>query len=64
MMYGKQYNFDTIEKAKEFIVTVNINDISPEFNKYEAEIEYSNGDKVKIEYHSQSDILGFLSSFI
>jgi hypothetical protein len=64
MMYGKQYIFDSIEKAKEFIVNANINDISPEFNKYEAEIQYSNGDIIKVEYHNQSDILGFLSSFI
>ena len=64
MMYGKQYIFDSIEKAKEFIVNVKINDISPEFNKYEAEIQYSNGDIIRIEYHNQSDMLGFLSSFI
>ena len=64
MMYGKQYIFDSIEKAKEFIVNVKINDISPEFNKYEAEIQYSNGDIIRIEYHNQSDMLGFLSGFI
>ncbi|MDR2784157.1 MAG: hypothetical protein LBB48_10040 [Treponema sp.] len=64
MMYGKQYIFDSIEKAKEFIVNININDISPEFNKYEAEIQYSNGDIVKVEYRNQNDMLGFLSSFI
>lgn len=64
MMYGKQYIFDSIEKAKEFIVNINVNDISPEFNKYEAEIQYSNGDIIKVEYHNQSDMLGFLSSFI
>jgi hypothetical protein len=64
MMYGKQYIFDSVEKAKEFIVNVNINDISPEFNKYEAEIQYSNGDIIKVEYHNQSDMLAFLSSFI
>jgi hypothetical protein len=64
MMYGKQYIFDSIEKAKEFIVNVNINDISPEFNKYEAEIQYSNGDIIRVEYRNQNDMLGFLSSFI
>jgi hypothetical protein len=64
MMYGKQYVFDTIEKAKECIVNVNTRDISPEFSKYEAEIEYSNGDIIKVAYHCQNDILTFLSSFI
>jgi hypothetical protein len=64
MMYGKQYIFDSVEKAKEFIVNVNIRDISPEFNKYEAEIRYSNGDIIRVEYHNQNDMLGFLSSFI
>jgi hypothetical protein len=64
MMYGKQYTFDTVEKAKEFIVNANASDISPEFNRYEAEIQYSNGDIIKVEYHNQSDMLGFLSSFI
>jgi hypothetical protein len=64
MMYGKQYIFDSIERAKEFILNVNINDMSPEFNKYEAEIQYSNGDIIKVEYHNQNDMLGFLSSFI
>lgn len=64
MMYGKQYIFDSIEKAKEFIVNVNINDMSPEFNKYEAEIQYSNGDIIRVEYHNQSDMLVSLSSFI
>jgi hypothetical protein len=64
MMYGKQYIFDSIEMAKEFIVNVNVNNISPEFNKYEAEIQYSNGDIIRIEYRNQNDILGFLSSFI
>jgi hypothetical protein len=63
MMYGKQYIFDSVEKAKEFIVNVNINDISPEFNKYEAEIQYSNGDIIRVEYRNQNDMLGFLSSF-
>ena len=64
MMYGKQYIFDSIEKAKKFIVNINVDDISPEFNKYEAEIQYSNGDIIKVEYHNQSDMLGFLSNFI
>ncbi|MCL1813450.1 MAG: hypothetical protein FWG29_08015 [Treponema sp.] len=64
MMYGKQYIFDSIEKAKEFIIKINVNDILPEFNKYEAEIQYSNGDIIKVEYHDQSDMLGFLSNFI
>jgi len=64
MMYGKLYSFDTVEKAKDFIVNINTNDISPEFNRYEAEIEYSNGDIIKIEYHTQNDMLTFLSSFI
>jgi hypothetical protein len=64
MMYGKEYVFDTIEKAKEFIVSVNLENISPEFCQYEAEIEYSNGDIIKISYHNQTDILNFLSSFI
>jgi hypothetical protein len=64
MMYGKHYSFDTIEKAKEFIVNTSTNDISPEFNKYEAEIQYSNGDIIKVEYHNKNDLLGFLTSFI
>ena len=64
MMYGKQFSFDTIEKAKEFIVNIDINDVSPEFNRYEAEIQYSNGDIIKVEYHNQNDLLRFLSSFI
>jgi hypothetical protein len=64
MMYGKQYVFDSIEEAKGFIVNVNVDDISPEFNKYEAEIQYSNGDIIRVEYRNQSDMLGFLSSFI
>lgn len=64
MMYGKQYSFNTIEKAKEFIVNFNVNNKSPEFIKYEAELQYSNGDIIKVEYHNQGDLLGFLSSFI
>jgi hypothetical protein len=63
-MYGKQYVFDSIEEAKGFIVNVNVDDISPEFNKYEAEIQYSNGDIIRVEYRNQSDMLVFLSSFI
>jgi hypothetical protein len=64
MMYGKRYVFDSIEGAKEFIVNADVNDISPEFSKYEAELRYSNGDIIRIEYRSQNDMLGFLSSFI
>jgi hypothetical protein len=64
LMYGKQYIFDTIEKAKEFIVNVDLDNISTKFCQYEAEIEYSNGDIIKISYHNQTDILSFLSSFI
>ncbi|GHV78168.1 hypothetical protein AGMMS49942_29890 [Spirochaetia bacterium] len=64
MMFGKQYIFDTIEKAKEFIVSVDIDGISPRFSQYEAEIEYSNGDIIKVAYHNQNDMLSFLSSFI
>jgi hypothetical protein len=64
IMYGKQFSFDTVEKAREFIVKTEVNDISPEFNKYEAEIEYSNGDLLKVAYRNQNDMLTFLSSFI
>lgn len=64
IMYGKQFNFDTVEKAREFIVNTNINSITPEFNKYETEIQYTNGDIIKVEYHNQNDMLLFLSSFI
>ena len=64
MMFGKQYIFNTIEKAKEFIINSNLDDISPEFCKYEAEIEYSNGDIIRISYQNKNDILSFLSSFI
>jgi hypothetical protein len=64
VMFGKHYIFDTVEKAKEFILNVNLENISPEFCQYEAEIEYSNGDTIRISYHNQIDILNFLSSFI
>jgi hypothetical protein len=64
MMFGKQYVFSTIEKAKEFIVNVDMKDISTEFLQYEAEIEYSNGDKIRVSYHNQTEMLSFLSSFI
>ena len=64
MMYGKQYSFETIEKAKEFILNANTNNIIPEFDRYEAEIQYSNGDIIKVEYHNQNDLLGFLSNYI
>jgi len=64
VMYGKQYSFNSVEKAKEFIISVNLNDVSPEFDRYEAEIHYSNGDVIKVEYHNQIDLLRFLSSFI
>ena len=64
MMFGKQYIFDTIEKAKEFIVNVDMKNISTEFRQYEAEIEYSNGDIIKVSYHDQNEMLSFLSSFI
>jgi len=64
MMFGKQYIFDNVEKAKEFILNVDFKNISPEFCQYEAEIEYSNGDIIKISYHNQIDILNFLSSFV
>jgi hypothetical protein len=43
--------FESVEKAKEFIVNVNPNDISPEFSTYEAEVQYSNGDVIRVEYH-------------
>jgi hypothetical protein len=62
VMFGKEYIFDTIEEAKEFIVNTNTNEILPSFREYEAEIEYSNGDMIKITYHNQSDMLSFLSS--
>jgi hypothetical protein len=64
MMFGKQYIFETIEKAKEFIVNINTDEIILSFQKYEAEIEYSNGDIIKVIYHNQNDMLIFLSSFI
>jgi hypothetical protein len=64
VMFGKHYVFDNIENAKDFILSVNLDNISPEFCQYEAEIEYSNGDTIKISYHNQTDILNFLSSFV
>jgi hypothetical protein len=64
VMYGKQYNFKTIQKAKAFIVNIDTNNISPKFDRYEAEIQYSNGDIVKAEYRDQNDMLIFLSNFI
>jgi hypothetical protein len=63
-MFGKQYMFDTIEKAKEFIINTNVKKISPEFCQYIAEIEYSNGDMIKVSYHNQDDMLCFLSTFV
>jgi hypothetical protein len=64
MMYGKQYEFNSIEEAKEFIVNINIDGITPGFCRYEAEIEYSNDDKIKVEYHNQRDLLSFLTNYI
>jgi hypothetical protein len=64
IMFGKEYVFNTIEKAREFIVNVKIDEISPHFCEYEAEIEYSNSDMIKIRYHNQNDMLNFLSSYI
>ena len=64
LMFGRQYVFDTAEGAKEFILDADLEGVSPEFCQYEAEIEYSNGDMIKVSYHNQSDILNFLSNFV
>jgi len=63
-MFGKQYIFGTIEKAKEFIINTDVKNISPEFCQYIAEIEYSNGDTIKVSYHDQDEMLCFLSTFV
>jgi hypothetical protein len=64
VMYGKQYAFTSIEKVREFILTMNVDDIVPKFRQYEVEIEYSNGDLIKGTYHNQTDMLSFLSNFV
>jgi hypothetical protein len=63
-MFGKQFTFDTIEKAKSFILETNVNEIEPEFRDYEAEVEYNNGDIIKATYHNQNDMLQFLSMYV
>jgi len=64
VMFGKEYIFNTIEEAKEFIVDAKIDKTSASFREYEIEIEYSNNDTIKCKYRNQNDMLSFLSSFI
>jgi len=63
-MYGKQFDFKSIDKAKEFIVSHNPNKVMPEFDSYVAEVEYSNGDLIKINYKKKEDMLAFLTHFV
>jgi hypothetical protein len=62
--YGKQFDFKSLKKAKEFIVSFSPESIKPEFEKYETEVEYSNGDIIKASYQNKQDILEFLTQFI
>jgi hypothetical protein len=63
-MYGKKFNFTTITSAKDFIISFNPKNVTPEFEKYEAEIVYSNDDIIKMNYHNKEDLLEFLTHFI
>lgn len=63
-MFGKMFSFNDIKNAKEFISRLDEKSIFPEFQRFEAEIEYSNSDIIKISYKEKSDLLSFLSNYI
>lgn len=63
-MYGKMFSFQNVSTAKDFIVHFETISIIPEFHKFEAEIEYSNSDIIKVSYQNKEHLLTFLSNFI
>jgi hypothetical protein len=63
-LFGKQYMFKSIKEAKKFVINIELDKIKPEFDRYEAEIDYSNGDVIKLAFHEQEELLSFLSGVI
>ncbi|MGI5076150.1 DNA methylase [Treponema vincentii] len=63
-IYGKLYEFNNLEKAKQFLLEEkNIND-KTSFLRYESEIIYCNGDSIKVSFQNSIEFLGFLSQFV
>jgi hypothetical protein len=63
-IYGKQFTFSSIKSAKEFVINIKLENIKPIFDRYEAELEYNNGDLIKLSFHEQNELLLFLSGLV
>jgi hypothetical protein len=63
-IYGKQFTFSSVERAREFIINIELENIEPIFDRYEAELEYNNGDLIKLSFHEQNELLIFLSGLV
>ncbi len=63
-MYGSIFTFNDIDSAKIFVTNFEPNNKDAKFMKFEAEIEYSNTDVIKVSYRNKNDLLLFLSNFV
>ena len=63
-IYGKEYKFTTVAAAKFFLLNMKEEKNETSFLRFEAEIEYCNGDSIKVSFQNNSEFLSFLSRFV
>ncbi len=63
-IYGEKHEFNSIAQVKTFLSTFQPQPASSQFDRFEAEIEYSNGDVIKAAHKDKNEFLVFLSYFI
>lgn len=63
-IYGQLYEFETIEAAKNFLLDETRKKEDIKFLRYESEIQYCNGDSIKVSFQNNIEFLSFLSQFV
>lgn len=59
-LYGKEYNFFSVEDAKNFLKEFGIKESENYFRKYELIVRFNNGDKIEGSFTDQKKALEFL----
>ncbi len=63
-IYGEKREFNTIDEVKTFLASFQPQSANSQFYRFEAEIEYSNGDVIRATHKDKNEFLLFLSYFV
>lgn len=62
-LFGEDYSFLNIKNLKKFLIDFNPEISKLKFIRFEAIIEYSNGDQIKVDFKNNKDFVEFLEKF-